>query len=103
MQAARKKEYRAKPEDLENIAKTQEVAVDLTKKYLFGPVKEMRAAGYSRLEMACAFIMFGYHLLRQGQPEEKAKDAFNVLTYFAGRRIERGIADRRKKKLSKLH
>ena len=103
MQAARKKEYKAKPEDLENIAKTQEIAIDLTKKYLFQPVQEMQAAGHSRLEMACAFIMFGYHLLRQGQSAAKAQDAFNVLTYFAGQRIERGISDRRKKKLSRLH
>lgn len=103
MQAARKKEYKAKREDLENLAKTQEIAIDLTKQYLFRPVSDMEAAGYSRLEMACAFITFGYHLLRQGRSEEKAKDAFNVLAHFAGQRIEQGITNHRKKNLSKLH
>ena len=101
MQPVRKKEYRANREDLEHISKTQEVAIDLTKKYLFQPIREMEAAGYGRLEIACAFIMFGYHLLRQGQSPEKAQDAFNVLTHFAGRRIEGGIKEVQNKK--KLH
>jgi hypothetical protein len=94
MQPAQKKKYRAEAEDLENLAKTQEIAVDLTKKYLFQSIREMQAAGHSNLEIACVFIMFGYHLLRQGRSEEKAQDAFNILTYFAGRKIEDGQGKR---------
>ncbi len=97
MQTA-KKQYSAKKEDLEQIAQSQEIAINITKKYLFKPIEEMQKAGYGRFEIACAFIMFGYHILRQGQTEEKAKDAFNVITYFAGRRIESGIKEAQKKR-----
>jgi hypothetical protein len=35
--------------------------------------------------------MFGYHLLRQNRSEENAKHAFNILTYYSQRRIEKGM------------
>jgi hypothetical protein len=103
MQTIRRRQYQAKKEDLERIEQTQEKAVAVIQAHLFQPLREMERAGHARLEIACAFIMFGYHILRLNRSEESAKDAFNILTHFSQRRIERNIRQKKKQKLSKLN
>jgi hypothetical protein len=100
MQTVRRRQYHAKREDLERIERAQEKAVAAIQTHLFQPLREMERTSHTRLEIACAFIMFGYHILRLNRSEESAKDAFNILTHFSQRRIESNIRQKKKQKLN---
>ncbi len=104
MQSTKKKDKGAAiPEKYKGLADAQEVAADLIQRHLAKPLKEIQAKGYSRTELATAYLMLAYHALRHNKPKDKAEEAFDILAYFAKRRIESGMERKRKKKLSRLH
>jgi|GEM_PF-2714938 len=101
MQPARKKTREDIPEKYADLAAAQEKAVEIIKTHLAGPLKEIRAMGYTRVELATTYLMLAYHALRHDKPKKKAEEVLDILTYFAKRRIESGIKEKQKK--NRLH
>ncbi len=97
---AKKKQYFGTKADFEKMEKTVNSAVTLIKIHLDDRLKQVEAEGYSRLEMAAAYIILAYHALRHGYSQDRAEHALNILLYFAKKRIERNIASERLKKSS---
>ena len=87
--------------EIEQISKAQDRAFDLVKTHLSKPLKQIESMGYTRIELACAYLTLAYHALRFNQPQEKADKSFDILTYFAKQRIENCI--KKNCKLKKLH
>ena len=98
----RKKQYFGTKADFEKLEKTVDSAVTLIKTHLDDRLKQIEAQGYSRLEMAAAYIILAYHALRHGYSQDRAEHALNILMHFAKKRIERNIASNNRKKPS-LH
>jgi hypothetical protein len=67
------KEYKARQEDLDSIDEAQNTAVEMIRKHLVGPLQHVESMGYSRLEMASAYLMLAYHALRIDQPTDKGR------------------------------
>lgn len=86
-------------EELTLVAEAQDKAFEIVSKHLAVPLKHIESLGYSRLELACAYLMLAYHALRLGKPKEQADHAFNALSYLARKRMEIKFQERRKKKL----
>ena len=93
MQATKRK---LTPQELRKLEQIQQAALELARDYLDKPVKAMSADGYKATEIACAFIGFGYHLLRDHLSEKSALAMFNLLAQFTRQRNEEGRRQRRK-------
>lgn len=48
-------------DELEKISHAQDRAFEMVKKHLAEPIKKIEAMGYSRLELACAYLSLAYH------------------------------------------
>ena len=83
------------PRDLQQISKIQDAAGAVVREHL-GPSLE-GLKGYSRPEVATALIMLAYEALRANRTQQKASDAFDLISHFAKERIERTIKQRRRK------
>lgn len=88
----------ADKDTIEKIIETQKTALEITKKHLADPIREIENQKYETPEVACALIMLAYHILRQSKSEKVAGDTFDVLAHFAKERLEKG----RKNILKKL-
>lgn len=99
MHPARKKDYADIPEDLRDLAEAQDSAVEMIKTHLAEPLKKIEAKGYSRAELATAYLMLAYHALRHNESKDKADKAFEIIAHFAKRRIENNIAEAKKKRI----
>lgn len=87
--------------EIKQISEAQDRAFELVKTHLSKPLKQIESMGYTRIELACAYLTLAYHALRFNQPKEKADKSFDILTYFAKQRIESCIKENRQ--LKKLH
>lgn len=85
--------------ELAQISKAQDRAFDMVNKHLAEPLKKIEAMGYTRLELACAYLSLAYHALRFGRTKEQADKAFPVLAFLACNRVEENIRKHRAKKL----
>ena len=97
---AEKKQYRVDKEDLGEIAAAESNAVKLIKAHLEPHLKTFRDMGYSRLEIAGAFIILGYHALRYDRTQEKAEESFGLLYTLYKKRIDQNCSRADKKKLN---
>lgn len=94
-----KKEYQATQGNIEEITRLQDTAIEMVKKYLAKPIKEIEDLGcYSRQELATAYLMLAFHALRHGSTKDKAEDRFNVLSHFSKQRIELHMEEQQQKK-----
>lgn len=94
-----KKQYRVDREDLGEIAAAEKNAVALIKAHLEPQLKTFRDLGYSRLEIACAFIIIGYHALRYDRAQKEAEESFGLLYTLCKKRIDQNCSRANKKKL----
>jgi hypothetical protein len=70
----------------------------MIRKHLAGPLQHVEASGYTRLELACAYLTLAYHARRLDQPEEKAGFALSLLSHVAKKRIELDLKRSTRKK-----
>ncbi len=75
-------------ETFRDISNAQDRAFEMVKNHLAEPIKSIEAMGYSRLELACAYLSLAYHALRYGRPKEQAEKNFPILAHFACLRME---------------
>jgi hypothetical protein len=87
-------------DEFEEIAKAQDRAFEMVKNHLAEPLKKIEAMGYSRLELACAYLALAYHALRYGRSKEKAEKNFLPLAYLACKRVEENFKYHRAKRLN---
>lgn len=74
--------------ELEEISHAQDRAFEMVKNHLAEPIKKIEAMGYSRLELACAYLSLAYHTLRFERTQEQAEKNFMSLAYLASTRME---------------
>lgn len=91
---------RFRPEDLPKLERIHEAATELVKQHLNQPVRDMDAKGYKGIEVACAFIALGYHILRQNRSEKDALATFDALADYTRQRLETGRSRYMAKKLN---
>ncbi len=87
--------------EIEQISKAQDRAFELVRTHLSEPLKQIESMGYTRIELACAYLTLAYHALRLNHPQEKADKSFDILAHFAKQRIESCI--KQSGKFRKLH
>lgn len=85
--------------ELAEISKAQDRAHEMVKKYLAKPLQEIEAMGYTRLELACAYLSLAYHALRFGRTKEQADNDFPALSFLICNNVEENIKTQRAKKL----
>ncbi len=86
-------------ENLAEVAEAQNRAFKMIEQHLAEPLKRIEGMGYTRVELASAYLMLAYHALRYGKSKEDADSSFNALSYLARKRMEIKIQERQKKRL----
>lgn len=86
--------------ELTQISKAQARAFDMVKRHLAEPLKQIESMGYSRLELACAYLSLAYHSLRYGRTKEQADIDFPKLSILTCKRMEENF---KQQKIKKLH
>ena len=88
-------------DDIEKIRAAQDRGFEMVKAHLAKQLEELEHLGYSRIELACAYLGLAYHILRYGRPREKADREFELLSQLTKARMIEKFAQRRVSK--KLH
>src|SRR5262245_11361835 len=81
---------RVTEENFARITAAERVAADAIRKDMEPHLAVLRAKGYTRLEIACAFVMLGYHALRYDRTQAQAEESFNLVYAACKERIDRG-------------
>lgn len=85
------------PDEMAQLAKAQDRAIEMVKTHLAEPLQKIEALGYSRTELAFAYLSLAYHALRFGRTEEQADRSFRLIAHLARQRLEQHFEQRKKK------
>ena len=87
-------------DELRDISNAQDRAFEMVKNHLAEPIKRIEAMGYSRLELACAYLSLAYHALRYGRSKQLAEKNFPILAHLACMRMEENFKQHRSRTLN---